>query len=209
MIRLPASPSPALKQPSGRFRSYRKNSADSGANNASTAFSPCPHTSQQPSADSPQPAAPCRVSYNLGDGYARVYGVLRQAPARGAGRQGVQHRWPLRAGGRGMPATVCQDCGERSFSREATERARLLVHDPPEDAPPSRCRCRSTTSRDSQKKPTTSRFTSQESGRWGPADDVESSCRQPKAGKGDEIRRRPPPRTTYRTTRLETLTAGP
>lgn len=35
----------------------------------------------------------------------------------------------------GMPSTVCQDCGERSFSREATERARLLVHDPPEDAP--------------------------------------------------------------------------
>ena len=34
----------------------------------------------------------------------------------------------------GMPATVCQDCGERFFSREATERARLLVHDPPEDA---------------------------------------------------------------------------
>jgi len=34
----------------------------------------------------------------------------------------------------GMPATVCQDCGERSFSREATERARLLVHDPPEGA---------------------------------------------------------------------------
>ena len=35
----------------------------------------------------------------------------------------------------GMPSTVCQDCGERSFSREATERARLLVHDSPEDAP--------------------------------------------------------------------------
>ena len=35
----------------------------------------------------------------------------------------------------GMPSTVCQDCGERSFSREATERARLLVHDPPEDVP--------------------------------------------------------------------------
>ena len=35
----------------------------------------------------------------------------------------------------GIPSTVCQDCGERSFSREATERARLLVHDPPEDAP--------------------------------------------------------------------------
>ena len=35
----------------------------------------------------------------------------------------------------GMPSTVCQDCGERSFSREATERARLLVHDPPADAP--------------------------------------------------------------------------
>ena len=44
------------------------------------------------------------------------------------------------AGGRyvlvaGMPATVCQGCGERSFSREATERARTLVHDPPADAP--------------------------------------------------------------------------
>ena len=35
----------------------------------------------------------------------------------------------------GMPSTVCQGCGERSFSREATERARLLVHDPPADAP--------------------------------------------------------------------------
>ena len=35
----------------------------------------------------------------------------------------------------GMPSTVCQGCGERSFSREATERARVLVHDPPEDAP--------------------------------------------------------------------------
>ena len=35
----------------------------------------------------------------------------------------------------GMPSTICQDCGERSFSRETTERARLLVHDPPEDAP--------------------------------------------------------------------------
>ena len=35
----------------------------------------------------------------------------------------------------GMPATICQDCGERSFSRETTERARLLVHDPPADAP--------------------------------------------------------------------------
>ena len=35
----------------------------------------------------------------------------------------------------GIPSTVCQDCGERSFSREATERARLLVHHPPEHAP--------------------------------------------------------------------------
>ena len=35
----------------------------------------------------------------------------------------------------GMPSMVCRDCGERSFSREATERARLLVHDPPEDDP--------------------------------------------------------------------------
>ncbi len=31
----------------------------------------------------------------------------------------------------GIPATVCRDCGERSFSREATERVRLLAHDPP------------------------------------------------------------------------------
>ena len=35
----------------------------------------------------------------------------------------------------GMPSTVCQNCGERFFSREAMERARLLVHDAPEDAP--------------------------------------------------------------------------
>ena len=35
----------------------------------------------------------------------------------------------------GMPSTVCQNCGERSFSREATEQTRLLVHDPPDDAP--------------------------------------------------------------------------
>ena len=35
----------------------------------------------------------------------------------------------------GMPSTVCQDCGERSFRREATKQARLLVHDPQEDAP--------------------------------------------------------------------------
>ncbi len=35
----------------------------------------------------------------------------------------------------GMPSTVCQDCGERSFSREATERARLLVNNPPEGTP--------------------------------------------------------------------------
>ena len=32
----------------------------------------------------------------------------------------------------GIPSTVCRDCGEQSFSREAMERARLLVHDPPE-----------------------------------------------------------------------------
>ena len=48
----------------------------------------------------------------------------------------------------GMPSTVCRDCGERSFSREATERARLPVHDPPAAPPPSRCRCRSTISPD-------------------------------------------------------------
>ena len=35
----------------------------------------------------------------------------------------------------GMPSTVSQDCGERSFSREATERARLLAHDPPAHSP--------------------------------------------------------------------------
>ena len=35
----------------------------------------------------------------------------------------------------GMPATVCQGCGERSFSREATERARMLVHASAADAP--------------------------------------------------------------------------
>ena len=28
----------------------------------------------------------------------------------------------------GLPATVCERCGERSFSREITERVRLLVH---------------------------------------------------------------------------------
>ncbi len=33
----------------------------------------------------------------------------------------------------GIPSTACQDCGERSFSREATERARLLAHDPPKE----------------------------------------------------------------------------
>ena len=28
----------------------------------------------------------------------------------------------------GVPSTVCQRCGERSFSRETTEKVRLLVH---------------------------------------------------------------------------------
>ena len=28
----------------------------------------------------------------------------------------------------GVPSTVCRRCGERSFSRETTERVRLLVH---------------------------------------------------------------------------------
>ena len=28
----------------------------------------------------------------------------------------------------GVPATVCRRCGELSFSRETTERVRLLVH---------------------------------------------------------------------------------
>ncbi len=27
-----------------------------------------------------------------------------------------------------VPASVCQRCGERSFSRETTEKVRLLVH---------------------------------------------------------------------------------
>ena len=27
-----------------------------------------------------------------------------------------------------VPSTVCQRCGERSFSRETTERVRLMVH---------------------------------------------------------------------------------
>ncbi len=27
-----------------------------------------------------------------------------------------------------VPATVCQRCGERSFSRETTDKVRLLVH---------------------------------------------------------------------------------
>ena len=35
----------------------------------------------------------------------------------------------------GIPSTVCRNCGERSFRREATKRARLLVHDPQEGAP--------------------------------------------------------------------------
>ena len=28
----------------------------------------------------------------------------------------------------GVPAVVCQQCGEQSFSRETTEKVRLLVH---------------------------------------------------------------------------------
>ena len=28
----------------------------------------------------------------------------------------------------GVPATVCQRCGERSFSRQTTEKVRKLVH---------------------------------------------------------------------------------
>lgn len=28
----------------------------------------------------------------------------------------------------GVPASVCQRCGERSFSRQTTEKVRLLVH---------------------------------------------------------------------------------
>lgn len=39
----------------------------------------------------------------------------------------------FRVGGRyvlvgGVPSTVCQRCGERSFSRETTEKVRQLVH---------------------------------------------------------------------------------
>ena len=62
-----------------------------------------------------------------------MYGMPRQAFASGAGGQGVRRRWALGADRR-IPATICQDCGERSFNREATERARTLVHDPPADA---------------------------------------------------------------------------
>ena len=29
----------------------------------------------------------------------------------------------------GVPSTVCRRCGERSFSREATERVRIMVHE--------------------------------------------------------------------------------
>ncbi len=41
----------------------------------------------------------------------------------------------LNLGGRyalvsGVPATVCGNCGERSFSPETTERVRLLVNSP-------------------------------------------------------------------------------
>ena len=32
-----------------------------------------------------------------------------------------------------MPLTVCKDCDERSFNREATEWVQMLVHDPPYD----------------------------------------------------------------------------
>lgn len=35
----------------------------------------------------------------------------------------------------GTPSTVRRGFGEQSFSRETTERARLLVHEPQEDAP--------------------------------------------------------------------------
>lgn len=40
----------------------------------------------------------------------------------------------FRVGGRyvlvgGVPSTVCQRCGERSFSRETTEKVRKLVHE--------------------------------------------------------------------------------
>ncbi len=31
----------------------------------------------------------------------------------------------------GVPSTVCHNCGERSFSPEATERARMLVNETP------------------------------------------------------------------------------
>ena len=29
---------------------------------------------------------------------------------------------------KGVPSTVCNRCGERSFSRETTEKVRLMVH---------------------------------------------------------------------------------
>ena len=35
----------------------------------------------------------------------------------------------------GIPSAVCLNCGERSFSSEATERARLLVHETPTGTP--------------------------------------------------------------------------
>ena len=35
----------------------------------------------------------------------------------------------------GIPSKVCRNCGERSFSPEATEKARLLVHETPAGTP--------------------------------------------------------------------------
>ena len=32
----------------------------------------------------------------------------------------------------GVPSTVCQRCGERSFSRETVEKVRVMVHGPEE-----------------------------------------------------------------------------
>ena len=49
------------------------------------------------------------------------------------GRMGSLWKRSFRVDGRyvlvgGVPSTVCQRCGERSFSRETTEKVRQLVH---------------------------------------------------------------------------------
>lgn len=40
----------------------------------------------------------------------------------------------------GVPATVCRQCGEPSFSRETAEKMRLLVHAPAKTARTKRMR---------------------------------------------------------------------